>query len=233
MGLGICEDKVLNGFQAMKYHEMALEKAINLSPKDIAKSISKELVNIYSNIAAEYKEKEDFDHALEYYEKCLDACNQANDITMQAKCYFQIGTIYEKMDDLGEAVMNVNKYLEICKEEGQKKEAGEAHKKLAELHSKLGNASAAIRNLESLLDIAFKAKDKEGQAEAALKLGLLNYKEGLIPTSVSYLNKHFEIAKQQKCRITRVACVHWSDQIGTVHDSFYSREYTYLERGFL
>ena len=195
MGLGICEEKVYNTFEAMHFHERAQEKALEHDNKEIVRSISKELVNIYNKIAQEYLDKEDYEHALEFYEKCLGQCDKAEDMMTQSKCHFQIGLIYERMEDLGEAVMNVNRYLEICQEMELKQEQGEAHKKLSELYSKLGQTSAAIRNLEALLNIAFDQKHKEGQAEAALKLGLLNYKEGLIPTSVSYLNKHFELVK--------------------------------------
>ena len=202
MGLGIWEEKVFNIFESMRYHEIALEKAIDGNLPDIITKISKELVRVYNNIAKSYEQKHDFTRSLEYFEKCLDACKKADDPEMEAKWYFKIGAIYEKMDDLEKAVEFVDKFLSICKSdsngskiEKKKKLTGNAHKKLAELHSKLGNASAAITNLEALLNIAFEDNNKQGQAEAALKLGLLNYKEGLIPVSVRYLGKHFDLAR--------------------------------------
>jgi len=202
MGLGIWEENVFNIFESMRYHETALEKAIDGNLPDIIRKISKELVRVYNNIAKSYETKNDFDKSLEYFEKCLDACKKADDPEMEAKWYFKIGSIYEKMDDLQKAVEFVNKFLEICKSdtsgskiEKKKKLIGNAHKKLAELHSKLGNANDAIANLEALLNIAYEGNNKQGQAEAALKLGLLHYKEGLIPISVKYLTKHFDLAR--------------------------------------
>ena len=53
-GLGICEEKVLNIFEAMNYLESALEKAIDGSLTKIEKDISKELVRVYQNIAIEF-----------------------------------------------------------------------------------------------------------------------------------------------------------------------------------
>lgn len=199
MGLGKCEEKIFNVFESMRYHETALEKAIDGNLPNIIKDISQELVRVYKNIAKNYEQKNDFNRSLEYFEKCLDACKKANNPEMEAKCYYKIGAIHEKMDELEKAVEYVEKFLDICKSdtdsEQNKRLIGKAYKKLAELHSKLGNASAAILNLEELFKIAQHGANKQGQAEAALKLGLLNYKEGLIPTSVNYLQKHFEIAK--------------------------------------
>lgn len=202
MGLGIWEEKVLNPFESMGYHETALEKAIDGNLSDFIKKISQQLVRVYKNIAKSYEDKEEYDKSLEYFEKCLDACKKADNSEMESKWYFKIGIIYEKMEDLDKAVDFVEKFLNICKSESSNDKAdqkktltGKAHKKLAELHSKLGNGSAAIRNLEALLSIAYEGGNKQGQAEAALKLGLLNYKEGLIPTSVNYFKKHFDLAK--------------------------------------
>lgn len=46
-GLGICEEKVLNIFEAMSHLETALEKSIDGSLIRIEKDISKELVRVY------------------------------------------------------------------------------------------------------------------------------------------------------------------------------------------
>jgi hypothetical protein len=46
-GLGICEEKVLNIFEAMNYLETALEKALDGSISKLEIEISKELVRVY------------------------------------------------------------------------------------------------------------------------------------------------------------------------------------------
>lgn len=48
MGLGICEEKVLNIFEAMNYLETALEKTQNSGLlSKIERDISRELVRVY------------------------------------------------------------------------------------------------------------------------------------------------------------------------------------------
>lgn len=114
MGLGVCEEKVLNIFESMKYLEIALEKAIDAGLGKIIIMISEKLVMVYENIAQEYQQKEEYDNALDYYEKCLDACEKSDQADMKANCYYRIGIIYEKMSDLEKAVVYVNKFLDIC-----------------------------------------------------------------------------------------------------------------------
>jgi tetratricopeptide (TPR) repeat protein len=84
MGLGICEEKVFNIFESMKYHETALEKAIDGNLPEIIRKISQELVRVYNNIAKSYEKKKDFARSLEYFEKCLDACKKADDPEVEA-----------------------------------------------------------------------------------------------------------------------------------------------------
>lgn len=85
MGLGICEENVLNPFESMQYHETALEKAIDGNLPDIIKKVSQELVKVYKNIAKSYENKEDYGHSLEFNEKCLDACKKADLSDQEAK----------------------------------------------------------------------------------------------------------------------------------------------------
>lgn len=53
-GLGICEEKVLNKFEAQTNFETALEKAVEGNLENIAREISKDLVRVYQSIAMEY-----------------------------------------------------------------------------------------------------------------------------------------------------------------------------------
>lgn len=53
-GLGICEEKVLNIFEAMRKLETAQEKAIDGELSKLDKEISKELVRVYQVIAIEF-----------------------------------------------------------------------------------------------------------------------------------------------------------------------------------
>lgn len=53
-GLGICEERVLNKFEAMSHLETALEKAVEGMLDNISRDISRDLVRVYQLIAIEY-----------------------------------------------------------------------------------------------------------------------------------------------------------------------------------
>ena len=53
-GLGICEEKVLNVYESIKYLETALEKAIDGGLSKIERTISQELVKVYKKIAMDH-----------------------------------------------------------------------------------------------------------------------------------------------------------------------------------
>ncbi len=114
MGLGICEEQVLNTFNSMKYHETALAKAIEGSHAILAKEIAGELVRVYKKIARDFRKENDFEHAMEFYEKCLDACKRASDQSTEAKCYYKLGLIYESRGEVTQAVSYLNEFLSMC-----------------------------------------------------------------------------------------------------------------------
>ena len=56
MGLGICEEKVHNKYEAMGNLETALQKATDGSENKLEKAISKELVRVYQLIAQGFQD---------------------------------------------------------------------------------------------------------------------------------------------------------------------------------
>lgn len=71
MGLGKCEEQVLNKHFSMENLETALEKATDGNLARLEKEISKELVRVYQKIAISFQEQNEFDKALQFFEKCL------------------------------------------------------------------------------------------------------------------------------------------------------------------
>ena len=78
---------MLNIFEAMSHLETALEKSVDAGLTRIEKEISKELVRVYQIIAIDFQEREQFDHSLQFFEKCLEASKRANDKEKEAECY--------------------------------------------------------------------------------------------------------------------------------------------------
>ncbi len=149
-GLGICEEKVLNIFEAMNHLETALTKSVESGLTKIEREISRELVRVYQIIAIDFQERDEFDRSLEYFEKCLEASKRANDKEKEAECYQRIGLIHEKLGDLEKAVGCLQRFLEVCQKElktGSRDKEGEAHKLLADVYAKSNNIQMAIHHL--------------------------------------------------------------------------------------
>lgn len=78
-GLGICEEKVYNKFEAMENLETALEKAAEGQLESIAEGVTRDLVRVYQSIAIDHNENNDPNASLEYFEKCLDMARRVHD----------------------------------------------------------------------------------------------------------------------------------------------------------
>lgn len=79
----------------MSNMETALDKAAEGHHDELEKQISKDLVRVYSVIAVQFQEQNDFDKSLQYFQKCLEASQRAQDKTMEGECYQKMGKIQE------------------------------------------------------------------------------------------------------------------------------------------
>lgn len=121
LGFARCNDLFDKSDDAIQYLEKAMKLAKNHPPT--TQLISKELIDIYKKMAQKYenevsntdKMEQDKDKALEYYQKCLDMCSQADDIATEGQIAYKIGQIYFKRNVLDKAVEHQNKYMEITK----------------------------------------------------------------------------------------------------------------------
>ena len=71
-GLGICEEKVYNKFEAKENLETALEKASEGNLENIAREVSKDLVRVYQSIAMDFHEQGEPDQSQTFFKMCLD-----------------------------------------------------------------------------------------------------------------------------------------------------------------
>jgi len=118
MGLGVCEEGERNIIRAQEQYEIALEKALDKELHAIEKVISEQLIRVYEKLAVSNEETGDFQKALDYYDKCLEASKRALATKKEAECYFKLGMTYEKTKELEKSVEALEKYLAICEKTG-------------------------------------------------------------------------------------------------------------------
>ena len=66
---------------------------------------------MYQIIATQFQDNLDYDKALGYFQKCLDASKRSENKDQEAECYQKIGNIYEKLGDLEKAIDFLNQFL--------------------------------------------------------------------------------------------------------------------------
>lgn len=89
----------MNKEMAKEHLETALGKASE-DPKleFLVKDISGHLVRVYQQIAYDAQQQNNYEEALQYYEKCLEVAKKAQNELIEAECYQRIGLIYHELD---------------------------------------------------------------------------------------------------------------------------------------
>lgn len=67
--------------------ETALSKAMEGNLDRIKVDILKDLVRVYQQIAKEYQIEGQYERSLQFYEKCVQVSQSANDVHKEAECY--------------------------------------------------------------------------------------------------------------------------------------------------
>ena len=87
--------------------------------RDIVVQVSTELVDIYSQMAAHYENKEDEESsnlALQYLENCLEAATKGNNMEKEGFICHKIGLLYLNKKDFKKAHSFQLRDLQIAKE---------------------------------------------------------------------------------------------------------------------
>jgi len=96
MGFAKCHDLLDRPDDAIMILEEAVEKA---NDNNIMEEVSKELVANYKRMAEKFEftstdQSGNIQKALNYYEKCLKACQRAEMVQLEGQISHKIGTIY-------------------------------------------------------------------------------------------------------------------------------------------
>eukprot|EP00357_Protocruzia_adherens_P022031 CAMPEP_0115034454 /NCGR_PEP_ID=MMETSP0216-20121206/40661_1 /TAXON_ID=223996 /ORGANISM="Protocruzia adherens, Strain Boccale" /LENGTH=392 /DNA_ID=CAMNT_0002413343 /DNA_START=269 /DNA_END=1447 /DNA_ORIENTATION=+ len=195
MGLGICNSKARNIEEAMRHHEMALIQANQHDIKNLSSAINKELIFVYERMAENFEHQEHYDGAIDFYEKCIKACNEVGDLVMEGKACHKIGQLYSRKDNTKKALTFHNKHYDIATQSKDRNGQIQALSALATAYRKMNQATMALEYLDKLYTIAKEATDSENQAVATLQSGMLNYQEGFADRAVQYFENHYDLVR--------------------------------------
>ncbi|NJB69935.1 signal transduction histidine kinase/Tfp pilus assembly protein PilF [Saonia flava] len=145
-----------------------LKEAVAISEKSENPNIKYALGTILNGIGSLYIQVNNFDEAILYFNRSLEA-NLASDNEKEiARNYQNLGAVFEKKNQYQKSLEYLNKAFSIREKLGNKKELSETHFQLGSTYGKLLNTSKSEFHFKSALALAKEIKDKPLIAEIYL-----------------------------------------------------------------
>lgn len=129
------------------------------------------VLNAIANLYADRNVK-DYDNALQYYRKTLEAHEQSGNLQGQATAQFNIGSTLESQGKLEEALKTMQRAVELDRKRGVPLDVAEDEKAVAVVLSKLGRHDDALRMLDNVGRLYAKGADPNSIAAFRLSRGI-------------------------------------------------------------
>ncbi len=135
------------------------------------------VLNAIANLYADRNVK-DYDNALQYYRKTLEAHEQSGNVQGQATALFNIGSTLESQEKLSEALKTLQRSLELDRQRGVPEDIAVDEKAVAVVLSKLGRHDDALRLLDDVGRLYAKGAAPDDVAAFRLSRGIVLKRAG-------------------------------------------------------
>jgi len=193
--LGCVHQQMGDSGNSIQFHERHFQLARKSKVYSEQESASKELVKVYREHAEEKEQNGEYNEAVEFYSKALEAARASRDRKQEGMACYRLGKTYVEVQQASKAVNFLHEYERICKEMGDLQGSGSAFAALASAYLSIEDTEKALQYLESFLDIATKTENLTAQGEACCALGVICNKRGDYKKAVEHFEKNFEIAR--------------------------------------
>ncbi|GAB2880200.1 diguanylate cyclase [Pseudoduganella ginsengisoli] len=129
------------------------------------------VLNAIANLYAD-RNVRDYDNALQYYRKTLEAHEQRGDLQGQATAHFNIGSTLESQEKLDEALKTMQRAVELDRKRGAPLDVADDEKAVAVVLSKLGRHNDALRMLADVERLYAKGAAPDSIAAFRLSRGI-------------------------------------------------------------
>ncbi len=178
--------------EALKYYQ----KIIKLREKLIKnkKITENQLVGDYFNLGLVHYYLENYEKALDYYQKTLTITIKNKHKIGEAMCYNNIGIVYLEQNRFNLALKYFNKSLKIAKENNAVTLMAQNYDNLGEVFFAKKNYQTAEKYYKKSLELAKKLGNIQGIVFIQNNLSDLNMKKGDYNTALEYAKKGLENA---------------------------------------
>jgi CHAT domain-containing protein/Tfp pilus assembly protein PilF len=147
-------------------------------------------LDIYSHYteAKKYRNKDQFDEAVQEFQKAIDISRKIKSKEHELKCSRQLGFTYWVMNDWEQFFINNEKGLEIARELNHKIEIGRCSNNLGLYWRYKADYSQALRYYQDALEIAQELDNKIDEADVLNNMGVIYKDFGDYDKALDYLS---------------------------------------------
>ncbi|GMH60014.1 hypothetical protein TL16_g09371 [Triparma laevis f. inornata] len=193
--LGCVHQLMGDAMNAIQFHERHMELARKHQVYREMESAAKELVRCYREYAEEKEAGGDYNSAVEYFSKALEAARASRDRAAEGAACYRLGKTYIEVQQATKAVNFLHEYERITKDLDDLQGSGAACAALAAAYQSIDDDDKSVQYLENFLAISAKTENLVAQGEACCALGVIFNKRGDYAKSVEFFEKNFEIAR--------------------------------------
>mmetsp|Transcript_31348 Transcript_31348/g.40185 ORF Transcript_31348/g.40185 Transcript_31348/m.40185 type:complete len:458 (-) Transcript_31348:196-1569(-) len=193
--LGVVYESMGELLSAAAYHERHRDLAVEDQLDSEAATANAELVKIYWKFAEQKEAEKDNELSVQFYEKCLQAAQAAEDRASEGVASFKLGRVFISEGQAQQAIPFLEDYLQIVQSLDDLEGQGHAFSALALAYQALDDDSTAQQFLEQFLDVTMKTDNLMAQGEACKSLGALYSRQEEFHKAVEVFEKYFEITR--------------------------------------
>ena len=182
------------------YNELAFENHLTaLSIHEEEKDTSNIARSLY-NIGSIFFYQDNYELALEYYQKTLDISNAANLEQFKFSCLGALGGTYNRMYEVEKSLRYNQEAYELGKKLGLKSGLAYAIMNLGANYDAVGDSLKAVQLYEEALQVHRESNDKWGECGTLRTIGESYMHRGEYDKCIKHLNEAQVIANQMRFR---------------------------------
>ena len=160
----------------------------------------------YFSLGTAYRNLENFNKAIESYEKSMRIDKEIGDKKGESSCYASLGMAYANLGDFNKEIRFFEKSLEIEKEIGDARGESACYTSLGNVHHSLGDFKKAIEFYEKSLKNAEEIGDKVEEFQCYGNLGHAYDDLGRFKKAIEFHEKSLKIAEENGDRADKSKC---------------------------
>ena len=170
--LGLAKEKMGAIRQAIQYYETHRDLLVRHG-LEVPGESARHVIRAYKALAEEVQRQGDYQEAITYLEKSLEASQALNDRVAEGVSVKLLGNAYSMQGQYDKAIECFHIFLRICQETDDKLSEGAACSALASAYEAKGDRGGSIKYLELFYEIAHTTGELTAQREACARLGII------------------------------------------------------------